>query len=938
MKKLSTCLLFTSKRLIVFYFVLMFTQGYAATVKGKLLDENSEPMIGAHVGIKSTNQFSAVGLDGSFAIGNLAVGEYTLLASFIGYVSTEKIIVITDDKQVLVMEFSMEPDAKMLDAIVVNGDAEKGSDLEARKTEKNANQVMNIVSAKTIEISPDITVANVIQRVSGVSLVRNSSGDPQYAIIRGMDKRYNYTLVNGIKIPSPDNENRYVPLDIFPAQILERLEVYKSLTPSMEGDAIGGVVNMVMKSAPDELTIRGDLQVGYNQININRDFLQFDRSVVSYQTPLDKYGTAYQAQPSDFTKKNLVPESVTPLPDLFANLSFGNRYLNNKLGVLLAGSFQNSYRGTNSVWFETQVDFNGSNLPQLNSVQERTYSTNQVREALHAKIDYVFNANHRINFYSGWYRLLNAQTRDAKETKLGAGGYDPSIGYADYSYLTRTRLTDQSIFTNTLGGNHSIVPGLVAANWSAVYSKAESEQPDNAQFSSTSGQINYVESPQSVDRNLPRRWDRNSDRDYTGYFNFIVTPSFLESEIMIGGMYRNKERDNYYNKYNFDPNPSPQYKGIDWQTYEDVTLKVLNPLGSLQDEQNYQAHENLFDYYGQIKFMPLIKLQVLTGVRVENTDQGYSLLYPKTDQTPSQSQKYTDVLPSLSLKYMATEKMNVRASYYEAISRPGFFEIVPYVTDNSFTENYAAAGNPNLKRVKGYNYDLRWEFFPQALDQILIGAFYKNITDPIEYALVPFGAAVKQAIQPGNYGNATNYGFEIDVTRYFNKFGIRANYTYTDSRITTSKTINTRENPNDPASNLIPVRVDQTRPLQGQAKHIGNVSLLYKDIAKGINAQIALVYTGERIESVSPFLDNDQWQMAILQVDVSAEKKIGDRFEIFAKVQNLLNSPYKVYIKKPNYNQTTEYPYQDSSSTTLTRWDQYFASYRIGVRFNFNKQ
>ncbi len=350
----------------------------------------------------------------------------------------------------------------MLEAFVVTGQAEKGSDLEARKTEKNANQVMNIVAAKTIEISPDITVANVIQRVSGVSLVRNANGDPQYAIIRGMDKRYNYTLVNGIKIPSPDNENRYVPLDIFPAQILERLEVSKSLTPSMEGDAIGGVVNMVMKSAPEELTIKGDLQLGYNQININRDFLKFDKSVIDYQSPSEKYGSLYQAQPGDFTRKNLVPTSIKPLPDLFASLSVGNRFLKDKLGVLLAGSFQNSYRGTNSVWFETQIDFNGSNLPQLNSVQERTYSTNQTREALHSKIDYVFNKNHKINLYSGWYRLVSAQTRDTRETKLGAtGGYDPSIGSAAYSYATRTRLTDQQIFNNTLSGKSYTCTGFV---------------------------------------------------------------------------------------------------------------------------------------------------------------------------------------------------------------------------------------------------------------------------------------------------------------------------------------------------------------------------------------------------------------------------------------------------------------------------------------------
>ena len=100
---------------------------------------------------------------------------------------------------------------------------------------------------------PDVTLGNTIQRVSGVTIQRTSTGEGRYAIVRGMDQRYNNTLVNGIKIPSPDDKYRFVPLDIFPSELLERLEVIKALTPSMEGDAIGGSVNLVMKNAPRQV-------------------------------------------------------------------------------------------------------------------------------------------------------------------------------------------------------------------------------------------------------------------------------------------------------------------------------------------------------------------------------------------------------------------------------------------------------------------------------------------------------------------------------------------------------------------------------------------------------------------------------------------------------------------------------------------------------------
>jgi len=98
---------------------------------------------------------------------------------------------------------------------------------------------------------------------------------------------------------------------------------------------------------------------------------------------------------------------------------------------------------------------------------------------------------------------------------------------------------------------------------------------------------------------------------------------------------------------------------------------------------------------------------------------------------------------------------------------------------------------------------------------------------------------------------------------------------------------------------------------------------------------LAMVYTGERIENVSPFFENDSWVKPFVQMDFSVEQKINKHWELTLKGQNLLNSPYEVIIKKPHLLPEKEYKLQDSSSSTLIRRDQYFQSYRIGVRFNF---
>ena len=153
------------------------------------------------------------------------------------------------------VDLQLEPDVSSMREVLVTGSTDRGSDRSVRSIEKNGDMVQNMLSEKTIQLLPDVTVANALQRVSGVTIQRDNTGEGRYAIIRGMDQRYNNTLVNGIKIPSPDDRYRFVPMDIFPSEMLERLEVIKALTPNMEGDAIGGTMNLVMKSAPEKFPV-----------------------------------------------------------------------------------------------------------------------------------------------------------------------------------------------------------------------------------------------------------------------------------------------------------------------------------------------------------------------------------------------------------------------------------------------------------------------------------------------------------------------------------------------------------------------------------------------------------------------------------------------------------------------------------------------------------
>ncbi|MCH7410223.1 TonB-dependent receptor [Belliella sp. DSM 111904] len=903
-------------------------------VSGTVYDEYNQPLIGAVVTLKngSSDHSAVTDVDGRYAWSTVRQGSYEMEVSFIGFKNYKKALEVSNSSIDELVK--MNPDSQVLSEVVIMGSVNRGTEAQARKLEQMANNTINVVSAKSIELSPDITVANVVQRVSGLSIERNASGDPQYAIVRGMDKRYNYTLVNGVKIPSPDNKNRYVPLDIFPAQMLERLEVAKSLSPDMEGDAIGGSVNLVMKSAPEEFEVNADFQLGYNTIHLNRPFYSYDRATENRFSPAERFGSRYEANMSDFSTRNLIINPINPLPDLFGGITIGDRFMQGKLGVMVGASVQNSFRGADRDWYKVDVDPLGTGRPALSSFQMRKTSIQQFRLGLHSKIDYQFNKRNNISLYYGDFTLNDFESR---EMITSDRDISPDNVNATYLFQTRIRSTYSGIRNATLQGKHNLADERLLVDWSAVYSRAEFDRPDNAIFSRNGGVENGVEMPQNIERRNPRRWEKHYDQDFTLHLNMLYKPALLDDYkgyIKVGGMARDKERGALFNRYRFDPNPPFQEQGTDWNDFRDVQWDILNPTGTLGHALNYNAYEQIGAYYG-ILHLEFGKLDVNAGARVEHTNQGYVSRTTNQFELPKLNQIYTDVLPNLSLKYKPKSDVNLRSSYYKAINRPGYFEIVDGISDED--DEFPFKGNPDVQRAIADNFDVRYEYFPNANEQFLFGAFYKRIEDPIELLLVRQTSLTTgpRNLTPTNSGTATNWGLEMDYSKFFNNIGIRANYTFTRSSLTTTKSERVRENPDDTSSELILREVNQTRPLQGQADHIGNLSLLYKNQKTGTDLQLSAVYTGERIEIVSPWLDLDIWSRPFTQLDFSIEQKLGN-WVVFGKANNLLNTPYELFVKSPRKTEQLDFPLQDRAGQTIVQRDFFWQSFRLGVRYKIN--
>ena len=897
-------------RFIFFVILLSLSAELSAqTIRGKVRDAHTgEDIIGASIVLHGQQTKGAVsGLDGSFSISNVGAFPATVTVSFIGYKSRD--VVVENSSPI---EAKLEENQLSINEVVIIGENSGRTDNSARTIEKLSMNVVNVVSARSIEISPDMTVGNVVSRVSGVTVERNSSGEGQYAILRGMDKRFNYTLVNGVKIPSPDNKNRFVPLDIFPSELLDRLEVTKALTADMEGDGIGGAINMVMKDAPASRQFTANISTGYNTQFFNCDYQSFGYHSIVRQSPSERYGIAYPVQMKDFTMDNLHFRSGKSAPSLSGGFSWGSRLFGDRLGVMLAGSYSNTYRGNNSDMYSSTIELDGSQ-----NITKRSFSNRQTRMGTHAKFDVVLAPGHKIVWYNAYMDFSTAQVREA---------------FSQKSQNVRMRWNHQTIFNSTLKGDHDLLGQALKLDWSVNYGRAFNETPDNVQINA-----NIINNFIVIDQNsgATRRWEHNSDNDKTFILNlnYAVQTGKTTLNAAIGGMYRDKVRDSYFNEYIFKPfdpdkeNPREQIKGMHWDNFDELKFEV-NRYGNLSDPLNYDATERISAGYLTTK-LTRSRFQFITGVRAEHTSQGYELKFTTDGAQNNGNQTYMDFLPNVHVKYSMKDNTNLRFSYVKAINRPSFFEIVPY---NYINEEYKERGNPDLKRTVAQNFDLRYEFFPRPSEQFMAGLFYKTIHDPIEFGFVP-GYGQDTYYMPVNYGKAHNFGLEMDAIKYFNWFGVKANYTFTQSNITTTKK-NSIPNPDpDAETNTLVEYVNQTRPLYGQAAHVTNLSLLLHAPRSGWDAQIAFSYTGRRLVIVSQWLDDDTWQSGFMQMDISIDKRFKNGISLFCKASNLLNTPMIQYTRVNTMNEKRDPRVAMYQRGVVDRKEYYWQNIAVGFKF-----
>jgi TonB-dependent receptor len=915
MKISKSSILFMSLTML---FTLSFTSLNAqvtGTIAGRVTDASSGAYLpGANVMIRGTNFGDATDREGEFTIANVPPGTYTLVVGYIGYddFSTEvRVTAGAKTRQDVALNVSYVEGEE----VVVEG--LRQGQVKALSQQRMAENIKNVVAQEQMERFPDINTAEVLQRVPGVFIER-SQGEGRYVYVRGTAPGLSYVTVNGEKLATNRVEERYAQLDIIAASQLASVEVTKAITPDMDGDAIGGSINLVTRSAFDYPGSRMSLSIGPGYARID---------------------------------KKLIGQG---------KLDYSNQFGANKnFGFTFSANWDSKQRGTDGMefTFDETEDVNDNPIPfALSDFDLRDYRRTRTRYGFGSDLEYRPNDNHQW-FVRGMYSRLKDQQWRGRWRIRAAGNF---LSYAANEALTERsrivmvhtqRLEDLNQINLSGGGLHKL--GNKELNYTFAYSYANEEHPDQLESewlmnTRINLQLNLADKkyPKWTIASLDNSYQydaANYDLDamdyrstyannwqYVGSMNFKMPYNLgnLPSEFKLGFKLRMDEKDRDEDRWRLrwrgddltlnqfladykDPdfmNGNYEYgPGPDGDKLQD--FYEANVDGDLERElrlwdseaQNYNNIENIYAYYAMTT-VNMGDFMLLGGFRHELTKgeyKGKKILLDADGNLSSLDpvtvdRDYNNFLPMFHVRYRLTPMSNIRAAFTQTISRPNYWFVTPYYYLDPDGEEIRQ-GNPDLKPTTAMNLDLMAEHYFQKVGVVSGGFFYKKLNDiSFERVSTIVGGTFDDfdLEEPINGGDATLYGFELAWNQelsflpgFLNGFGIYTNYTHTWADAD--------------------LGFDRKGFLPGQSGDIANVSLSYDKY--GFSARISAMYQDKFLQTVGKNEDWDEWKDSHFQLDFSATYNLLPWAQIYLEAVNLTNEPVLEYYGIPDRPRLLEY-------------------------------
>lgn len=909
----------------------------AQTVSGEVTDSGGGAVFeGAIVRITELGLSAITDSRGRFRLSGVRPGDYTLTVSYVGAPTRTLPISVGADGLVLgaLVLGEGSGDQMALEEVLVTG--QSAAMAGAINQQRAADNIKSVLDSDTMGQFPDQNVAESLRRLSGIS-VENDQGEGRYVVIRGMDPDLNSTSINGVRASASENR-RALQLDVIPSDVLDGLEVQKSLTPDMDGDSIGGSVNVKTLSA-------------------------FSRKEAYFKARLEG---GYNDQREDWSPKTSVAGS-----NIF-ELDNGRR-----LGVAGALSWHDRKMATdNNEADDWETADNGNDYPE--SFEPRYYRLERERIGAVLNLDYDLSDNTTIFGRSLYSSFEDTELRYGQ----GYGDLEPlsdesvqarqaDFGFAEIDMNTKDRVQTAETLSLSFGSESQWE--LWSLDTNVGYSHGEEDDPDVVnsawvgEFESGSDGIADGAPVLSLNRSKAEEPVVESDyfdllrnpeayeldeiehemsltEDTQWSFQFDATRQFETWELKFGAKARLREKENNEDAdiYSgddvftiadvYDPraasdygfgnviDPLPNVGGVrdilragDGIEFEDIDSTIASA------SNDWVINEDVYAAYGMFK-MFIGGLTLTGGVRVEYTDfssDGNAVeLFEEGDEfngaeleddlvvieSISASRNYTDVLPSLNLRYDVTDEIVARAAVSRSIVRPLFEDVASRI---SVEDGEAEIGNPDLEPYNSWNYDASLEFYPSELSVLSAGVFYKDIDDFIflqTFDDFSFGGQTFDEATIAENGDSANVmGVELNYQQYFGFLPspfdgllVSVNYTYVDS----DAEVNGR---------------DISFPKQSD--NIAGFVIGYEKY--GLDLRLAMSYRDSYLdELVDEGLDRITDERT--QWDFTAKYSVNDNWLVYAEVSNLNDEP--------------EYYYAGNASRVL-QYDEYGTTTVVGVQY-----
>ncbi len=870
--------------------------GGTGRVVGRVVDAaQGSPIAGAQVEVVGTALRTVSAIDGRYMLNDVPLGPVEISVRMIGYQAKRVQGLTVVAGSALEQNVSLTQVTVQLEEIAVSGEVERGTVAAALDEQRNATQIVNAITAEQISKSPDSDAGAAIQRVSGISVQ-----DGKYVTARGLGDRYTTASLNGSRIPSPEPEKKVVPLDLFPAALLEGVTTTKTFTPDQAGDFSGAQVNIKTKEFPTNRTITFSVGTGVNTraLGSDRDFApRTNKDFVAL-------GSQPRALPVEVAEADF---SQTPPPEVGNSLinSFRNVWSTKNRSGSPNASFGLSLGGTDRV-FGQEIGYIASGSYGYSSdINYDAYRGLALAGANGQAETSDLYAGEQGRYSVLWGGIMNLTTNVGSHSKFSInnsynrtmdneGRYEEgrSENLATELQLQRLRYVERAVFATQVTGLHAL-GRRHQVEWAGSYSDIQRKEPDRSEMvysiDRTSGQPVYSWYGISNEAAV-RTFGDLDEQSVEGKLDYTLFLGAADgrASVKVGGLLRNTQRDAINDVYSISLNSSltpaelqlaPEQIFDGRYTSGDQSVLRISPLSQAG---SYDADETIASGYAMLTVPLGARLSLVGGARVENWDLMVHA-FPATGGALDVPRNQTDVLPALALTYRLRDNQNLRFAASRTLNRPDYRELVEILQrdviggDNLF-------GNRNLERATVDNFDLRWEFFPTPAEVLSVSFFAKSFDKPIER--VYQATSGTRIITPVNAKSATNLGVELEarknlgfLSNALNSFVGFANLTVMNSEV-------------DIDTEGVSV-TDQNRRMVGQSPYVVNLGTTYTSGSGAWSATVLYNVVGPRITEAGEIPLPNVEEKPRHMVDLSLRFPVAPALTGKLDARNLLDAPYR---------------------------------------------